>query len=194
MCRSPLPALCQPSAALCQQREQVARVEWASSFFVPLSVSQSAGLFCTTFNIVLRVLMAAPSSVCNHTPPHASLRCLCCTQGQFDAQDGVAGSNAWIKALDWDHTRQFEQAEGQLWYAQPAKQGATATTAAAPVAAGWQRRVSTLTQVMIRNSGHMAPRDQPQAAQAMIQQWVADVLADAGWGPVPWPTGAWGRA
>ena len=28
----------------------------------------------------------------------------------------------------------------------------------------------------MRNAGHMVPRDQPQAALAMIERWVADVL------------------
>lgn len=93
-------------------------------------------------------------------------------QGQFDAQDGVAGTNAWIKRLDWGYLSEFEEQEGQLWYADPDS----------GVAAGWQRRQSTLTQVMIRNAGHMVPRDQPRAAQVMIEQWVADVLADEDWG------------
>lgn len=100
-------------------------------------------------------------------------------QGQFDVQDGVAGSSAWIKRLDWSYIDDFEEQEGELWYAEPG------------VAAGWKRRVSTLTQVMVRNAGHMVPRDQARAAQAMIQQWVADVLEGEGWGKAPWPTGIW---
>jgi carboxypeptidase C (cathepsin A) len=100
--------------------------------------------------------------------------CCCCNcnnckpQGQFDAQDGVAGSNAWISRLDWGHIRDFEEQEGQLWYAQPG----------GSVAAGWRRQASTLTQVTVRNAGHMVPRDQPQAALALLQQWVESVLED----------------
>lgn len=107
------------------------------------------------------------------------MRAVCAAQGQFDVQDGVAGSSAWIKRLDWSYIDAFEEQEGELWYAEPG------------VAAGWQRRVSTLTQVMVRNAGHMVPRDQARAAQAMIQQWVADVLEGEGWGKAPWPTGVW---
>lgn len=99
------------------------------------------------------------------------LRCVC-LQGQFDAQDGVAGTNAWIKRLRWRHTDEFEQQEGQLWYEEPSD-GATAAAAAA---AGWRRSMSTLTQVVVRNAGHMVPRDQPQAALVMMQEWVESVL------------------
>lgn len=95
-------------------------------------------------------------------------RCVC-LQGQFDAQDGVAGTNMWIKRLQWHHTEEFEKQEGQLWYVQPSD----GTTAAA---AGWRRSASTLTQVVVRNAGHMVPRDQPQAALVMMQEWVESVL------------------
>lgn len=104
-------------------------------------------------------------------PPGCCAARLCvCLQGQFDAQDGVAGTNAWIKRLRWHHTDEFERQEGQLWYVQPSD-GATAA------AAGWRRSVSTLTQVVVRNAGHMVPRDQPQAALVMMQAWVESVLA-----------------
>jgi carboxypeptidase C (cathepsin A) len=92
-----------------------------------------------------------------------------CVQGLFDAQDGVAGTNAWIRRLHWGYLDEFEDAEGELWYANDAK---------VTVAAGWRRNVSTLTQVVVRNAGHMVPRDQPEAALAMMQQWVAGVLAE----------------
>lgn len=81
----------------------------------------------------------------------------------------MAGTNAWIRRLHWGHLDEFEDAEGELWYADDAK---------AAVAAGWRRNVSTLTQVVVRNAGHMVPRDQPEAALAMMQQWVAGVLAE----------------
>lgn len=91
---------------------------------------------------------------------------LTAVQGQFDVQDGVASTNAWIKGLHWDFLDDFEDQEGQLWYA----------NSSSSAAAGWARSVSTLTQVVIRNAGHMAPRDQPQAALFMIEQWVEGVL------------------
>lgn len=102
---------------------------------------------------------------CSRSAPsflHCSATHSC--QGQFDAQDGVAGTNAWVKRLDWDYIDEFEGQQGQLWYASPG------------VAAGWRRSASTLTQVMVRNAGHMVPRDQPQAALAMMEQWVGEVL------------------
>lgn len=96
-------------------------------------------------------------------------------QGQFDVQDGVASTNTWIKRLRWRHTDEFEKAEGQLWYVQPSDGAAFAA------AAGWKRSVSTLTQVVVRNAGHMCPRDQPQAALTMMQDWVGSVLAGEEW-------------
>eukprot|EP00879_Flechtneria_rotunda_P016789 GHRR01017572.1.p1 GENE.GHRR01017572.1~~GHRR01017572.1.p1 ORF type:complete len:557 (+),score=138.61 GHRR01017572.1:190-1671(+) len=84
-------------------------------------------------------------------------------QGQFDGQDGVASNNAWIAALDWDYSRDFEALKGEVWLADG-------------VPAGWQRNVSTLTQVVIRNAGHMVPHDQPHAAQQMIETWLSTVL------------------
>lgn len=89
-------------------------------------------------------------------------------QGQFDVQDGVASTNAWIQCLRWGYLDDFEDEEGELWYAEPDMPGAAA--------AGWKRSVSTLTQVIVRNGGHMVPRDQPQAALAMIEQWVEGVI------------------
>ena len=59
-------------------------------------------------------------------------------QGQFDAQDGVAGTNAWLKRLEWDYIDEFEGQAGQLWYASPED----------VAAAGWRRSTSTLTQVL----------------------------------------------
>jgi hypothetical protein len=79
-------------------------------------------------------------------------------------QDGVASTNAWLKGLRWDFLDDFEDQEGQLWYAKSS------------AAAGWARSVSTLTQVVIRNAGHMAPRDQPEAALMMIEQWVGSLM------------------
>lgn len=84
-------------------------------------------------------------------------------QGQFDGQDGVASNNAWISDLDWDYDREFSRLDGQLWYVNG-------------VPAGWIRNVSTLTQVMVRNAGHMVPRDQPRATQQMFGTWISDAL------------------
>lgn len=107
-------------------------------------------------------------------------------QGQFDVQDGVASTNAWLKELDWrPHLRDFEEQEATLWYADD--EGAAGAPAAAAAAlkkprpaAGWRRQAATLTQVVVRNAGHMVPHDQPKAAQRMMQDWVAGVLADEG--------------
>ena len=46
---------------------------------------------------------------------------------------------------------------------------------------GYQQHVNhdalNVLQVTIRNAGHMVPHDHPLAARAMIETWVAGVLA-----------------
>lgn len=86
-------------------------------------------------------------------------------QGQFDVQDGVLSTNAWVSRLSWPRAAEFERQAGEVWLVDGQ-------------AAGWRRRVGQLTQVVLRNAGHMVPRDQPRAALHMVQAWVADVLAE----------------
>lgn len=98
-------------------------------------------------------------------------------QGADDGQDGPAGTNAWLRELaDFDELRDFERQVPELWFADG--DGADATPAAG-AAAGWRRAAGLLTQVVVRNAGHMAPHDQPRATQTMIQTWVQGVLQQA---------------
>ncbi|KAF6252931.1 Alpha/Beta hydrolase protein [Scenedesmus sp. NREL 46B-D3] len=86
-------------------------------------------------------------------------------QGQFDAQDGVASTNAWLSSLSWEYSRDFSREPGQLWHVDG-------------LPAGWQRNTSTLTQVVVRNAGHMVPRDQPKAALQLLQDWMQAQLVN----------------
>jgi vitellogenic carboxypeptidase-like protein len=83
-----------------------------------------------------------------------------------DAQDGVAHNSAWVATLqwsDWDGN-QFNRQQPRLLTLKGS-------------AVGWQRNVSALTQVAIRNAGHMVPQDQPLVARMMIEEWVQQALA-----------------
>ncbi|WIA07938.1 hypothetical protein OEZ85_007415 [Tetradesmus obliquus] len=86
-------------------------------------------------------------------------------QGQFDAQDGVASTNAWLAGLSWEYARDFAREPGQVWQVDG-------------LPAGWQRGASTLTQVVVRNAGHMVPRDQPKAALQLLQGWMQGQLVN----------------
>ncbi len=37
---------------------------------------------------------------------------------------------------------------------------------------GYHRAAGPLTHVMLRNAGHMAPHDEPDAARAMFESWL----------------------
>lgn len=80
-------------------------------------------------------------------------------QGQFDAQDGPASNHAWIDDIDWPHRDTFNSLEGGLWHA-------------GGHPAGWSKSYSSLTQVVVRNAGHMVPHDVPLEGQVMIEGWV----------------------
>jgi hypothetical protein len=58
------------------------------------------------------------------------------------AAAGVASTNAWLSLLSWEYARDFAREPGEVW----SMDG---------LPAGWQRNASTLTQVVVRNAGHM---------------------------------------
>ncbi|GFH19120.1 carboxypeptidase [Haematococcus lacustris] len=66
-------------------------------------------------------------------------------QGQFDAECGVASNDAWIHALPW-------------WVNQRAM--------------GYLKRHANLWQLIVRNTGHMVPHDNPLYGQLMIERWI----------------------
>ena len=42
---------------------------------------------------------------------------------------------------------------------------------------GWWREAGTLTHVVVKNAGHMVPRDDPLTAQRMIESWLERSLS-----------------
>lgn len=81
-------------------------------------------------------------------------------QGQFDLQDGVASSEAWIRLLQWEGIKSFYASDRKVWKENN-------------VVAGYVRSYSSLTHVVISNAGHLVPADQEYHSQRMIEGWVS---------------------
>jgi vitellogenic carboxypeptidase-like protein len=85
-------------------------------------------------------------------------------QGQFDIQDGVASSEAWMRTISWEHSPSFWASERRLWK----EEG---------VLAGYIRTHRTLSHVVVAGAGHLAPADQNLRTQRMIEAWISGKLA-----------------
>ncbi|KAJ2713928.1 hypothetical protein H4R19_002003 [Coemansia spiralis] len=80
-------------------------------------------------------------------------------QGQFDFRDGVAGNTLWINGVQWSGRERFAEAERQQWWM-------------GKELSGYVRAGGNLTHRVILNAGHMAPGDQPEACQEMVDRFV----------------------
>ncbi|CAI5474759.1 unnamed protein product [Closterium sp. Yama58-4] len=80
-------------------------------------------------------------------------------QGLFDAKDGPASSEAWMRTLSWNDADSFWEAERMVWLVCGRREG-------------YWRQWKNLTHVVVTGAGHQVPADQPEAAAAMIETWV----------------------
>lgn len=62
-------------------------------------------------------------------------------QGQYDAKDGPSGSEAWMRALDWEDAEPFWESERSVWKIDGES-------------AGYWRQHENLTHVVLRGAGH----------------------------------------
>ena len=62
-------------------------------------------------------------------------------QGVYDAKDGPASSEAWMRAVAWDHIANFWKAERGVWKVKGKL-------------AGYWRSWKNLTQVVVQGAGH----------------------------------------
>lgn len=99
-------------------------------------------------------------------------------QGQFDLQDGVATSQAWISTLRWPGQRAFKHAKRHIWRL-PIRTHDGGVEQGAKCVAGYVKSAGPLTQVVITNAGHMLPHDQGEAAVTMLENWVDKVLGSS---------------
>eukprot|EP00877_Chromochloris_zofingiensis_P002844 jgi/Chrzof1/12560/UNPLg00512.t1 len=83
--------------------------------------------------------------------------------GQFDAECGVAANDAWVHSLPWTGHAAFAQVERKLWMVND-------------TVAGFKRHHANLTELVVRNAGHMVPHDKPLESQIMIEDWIFGVL------------------
>eukprot|EP00301_Raphidiophrys_heterophryoidea_P011903 c1814_g1_i1.p1 GENE.c1814_g1_i1~~c1814_g1_i1.p1 ORF type:complete len:253 (+),score=54.93 c1814_g1_i1:847-1605(+) len=85
-------------------------------------------------------------------------------QGQFDLKDGVISTEIWVKNVQWSGIPSYQNASRCEW--RSPSDGSIL---------GYAKKFSNLTNVVIRNAGHMAPMDQPVAAYDLIGRFIRDV-------------------
>eukprot|EP00884_Botryococcus_braunii_P007980 jgi/Botrbrau1/17183/Bobra.0157s0074.1 len=104
-----------------------------------------------------------------------------CVQEQPTSKTGVASNEAWIYDLEWPGKDAFNAAPRELLYLAADKTNLTKHSPRDPAAeprlppgrvVGYHRESGRLTHVMLRNAGHMAPHDEPDAARAMFESWL----------------------
>lgn len=88
-------------------------------------------------------------------------------QGQFDAECGVAGNDAWISTLSWPGHTGFSAANRTFWMVNDH-------------IAGYLKQHDTLTHLVVRNTGHMVPHDNPLYGQLFLERWVEEEVLGRG--------------
>lgn len=81
--------------------------------------------------------------------------------GQMDVIIAHPQTENFIAGLNWKGSGEYRSAERKIW-------------AVGGHVAGYSREVRNLKQVMVRNSGHILPYDQPEWAFDMIQRFIED--------------------
>ncbi|CAL4901607.1 unnamed protein product [Urochloa decumbens] len=82
-------------------------------------------------------------------------------QGIRDLRDGVVSTEAWLREVDWDGLRAFQDAERIVWRIPGDGE-----------LAGYVQRSGALSHVVVYGAGHLVPADNGRAAQEMIEGWV----------------------
>lgn len=103
-------------------------------------------------------------------------------QGAFDAQDGPATQEAWLQNLPWPGRIGFRDTRRWLWRAKssgavphfhiPDILDEQVDLGGVGRVLGYWKEWDMLTHVVIRDAGHMVPRDDPLTSQAMIESWL----------------------
>ena len=104
--------------------------------------------------------------------------------GQFDAQDGPGSVEAWTTNLDWPGRLDFYKAKRHIWrLGQEASHLLESDSLSEDArghnlerVAGYVKHHHFLTSVVLKDCGHMVPRDQPHVAQTMMRSWVQHSL------------------
>lgn len=80
-------------------------------------------------------------------------------QGQFDLQDGVVSTEAWVERMEWEGSKEFREADRRVWKVKG-------------VVRGYVQKWGSLTHAVVAGAGHLVPADQSLSSQAMIEDWV----------------------
>lgn len=82
--------------------------------------------------------------------------------GQLDVIVAAPLTENFLKNLKWTKSRQYQHSRKTIYKVKPDDK----------VVAGYVRQADNLIYVLIRNSGHMVPYDQPRVAKDMITRFV----------------------
>ena len=82
--------------------------------------------------------------------------------GQLDVIIGAPLTERFLQVLPWSGLADYKNAERTIWMD---------SSQSDPVS-GYVRETKTLTQIIIRGAGHIAPYDQPERALDMIDHLV----------------------
>ncbi|MCO5574336.1 hypothetical protein L7F22_028119 [Adiantum nelumboides] len=81
-------------------------------------------------------------------------------QGMYDVKDGPAGSELWMRSLNWTDIKAFWESERKVWKLNE-------------VLTGYTRSWNNLTHVVVTGAGHEVPADQPIVSQTMFETWMS---------------------
>ncbi|KAF3621329.1 Serine carboxypeptidase-like 50 [Capsicum annuum] len=82
-------------------------------------------------------------------------------EGQLDLRVGLVSTEAWVKRMKWEGIDKFLEADRNIWTVNGEL-------------AGYVQKWGNLSHVVVLNSGHLVPHDQPLNSQAMIEDWVLE--------------------
>ena len=85
-------------------------------------------------------------------------------QGQLDARDGVAATEAWLANWSWTGSRRFLESPRKAWKSSGI--------------AGYYRSCGGLTHLTVNAAGHLVPHDAPSRALDMIERFVASAFEE----------------
>ena len=88
--------------------------------------------------------------------------------GQLDVIIAYTLTEQWLTSVEWHGAEQYRDAERYIWR----EDGEIA---------GYVRVADNLHEVMVRNSGHMLPSDQPEWGYALITKFTGTDSDGKGW-------------
>ncbi|CAG9773207.1 unnamed protein product [Ceutorhynchus assimilis] len=79
--------------------------------------------------------------------------------GQLDVVVPYSSTVNYLQNLNFSSSAEYAKAERELWYVNS-------------IIAGYVKNAGNLTEVLVRNAGHMVPKDQPEAAYDLVYKFI----------------------